>query len=445
MTACEIDPVDIYPTDPVAPAITDHSDIFLTEDLLGEMVTFSWSEARNIGDDVVYELDLTCNSLDFVLAEELAQTYFTMEKSELHNLLATAGAPEDENYSVTLTVVASSRQATLASAPVALNIVVVAPAEGGDEEPATEMVAHWSVIGEINGSSWDADVYMTAADGGLFVSPVFVADGGFKIRFNNDWAVNRGGNCATLGQPFAVVNNGDNIDVVSGAYYVVYNSVDEQMTVFSAVDGWGMIGDAVPNGWERDSYELYTASADVYKSYPVVFGEGGFKLRIGNDWIDTGNVGSGDSFTGFGTPFSVVNGDSSGNISTEGFAGWPVIVTFDYANLRVTIDKVYSDGRWSVIGNVNGCSWTEEIFMWQSGSVWKSEPFRVDGTFKLHQNAGWDAGNVGSGSVTALDTACPVVNSGDSSNITVGEDIVGKVVTLEYDPSASTITLHEIK
>ena len=51
----------------------------------------------------------------------------------------------------------------------------------------------WSVIGQVNGTGWDTDFYMTETDG-VWVSDVLTikAGDGFKVRFNNDWGVNRG-------------------------------------------------------------------------------------------------------------------------------------------------------------------------------------------------------------------------------------------------------------
>ena len=71
----------------------------------------------------------------------------------------------------------------------------------------------WSLIGDFN--SWSDDVEMTLVDG-VWVSPETALSGGFKIRMNHDWAENRGGDMAALGEAFDAVAGGNNIQVDEG-------------------------------------------------------------------------------------------------------------------------------------------------------------------------------------------------------------------------------------
>ena len=89
----------------------------------------------------------------------------------------------------------------------------------------------WGVIGEINGTSWNQDVAMYLTPTGEFVSAAFEVQGGFKIRYAGDWAENRGGVCATVGEEFAAAAGGDNISVPAGNYYIVYSPAKETLKV----------------------------------------------------------------------------------------------------------------------------------------------------------------------------------------------------------------------
>jgi len=97
----------------------------------------------------------------------------------------------------------------------------------------------WSVIGEINGTMWDTDIEMQENEPGIVTSVPFAVEGGFKIRFNRDWPVNRGAEGdvepynVELGTPVTVVNNGKNLGVenASGTYVIRYEKANETITV----------------------------------------------------------------------------------------------------------------------------------------------------------------------------------------------------------------------
>ena len=74
---------------------------------------------------------------------------------------------------------------------------------------------------------------------GTFLSDPFTVEGGFKIRFNRGWDINRGATgdvepyIVTLGTTLDVVNNGKNlgIDAPAGQYVISYNKAGETLTV----------------------------------------------------------------------------------------------------------------------------------------------------------------------------------------------------------------------
>ena len=105
-------------------------------------------------------------------------------------------------------------------------------------DPAAETVTvavatyGWSLIGV--GGDWNNDIDMSEKDG-KWVSPAVKFKGEFKLRYEHDWAVNRGGVFAALGEPFKVENNGPNINLPDeNTYVVTYNPADETVTVTAA-------------------------------------------------------------------------------------------------------------------------------------------------------------------------------------------------------------------
>ena len=98
-------------------------------------------------------------------------------------------------------------------------------------------VKSWSIIGDFN--DWAGDVEMTEVDAGIWVSPsITIESGAWKLRFDKDWAVNRGGATPeTIGEFVGAFPNGDNIGM-TGTFQVVYNANNETIGTL----GWGVVG-----------------------------------------------------------------------------------------------------------------------------------------------------------------------------------------------------------
>lgn len=91
----------------------------------------------------------------------------------------------------------------------------------------------WTVIGMIGDSAWDADFAMSEKDG-VWTSESLEIKGDFKIRKNGAWSQNRGvaaGATVTVGTPFDAERNGGNITGITGSHVVVYDSVNDQITI----------------------------------------------------------------------------------------------------------------------------------------------------------------------------------------------------------------------
>lgn len=298
-------------------------------------------------------------------------------------------------------------------------------------------VGVWSLIGNVAGdTSWSVDSFLSPMENGLWISDVVSITGAFKIRFNCSWDINRGGTLAEVGVPFDVTNNGSDISVPeAGDYFVVYNEATEQVTIYPhSAPGWGLIGGALANGWDKDTYKLMEVTPGVFKTAVCHVAAGEFKFRKDGAW-GTEYTGT---FVEFDKPFAA--GAGSGNITlTE--ADVDVVMTLDTNNGTVTVAKNRFVGAWGVIGQVNGHNWDKDVFMWSNGKVWTSSPFSYDGGFKIRMDGAWTVDR--GGQFTALGQPFAVSQGG--SNIELGTENVGKFFRLVYDPAAETITVTEVK
>ncbi len=416
----------VNPTDE-APVLTATAEkVELSGTKMGDQIELlKWTPAfAGIGGEVSYTLYATIGDTEFALAEDLKTTSFSQNHAAWNDLLKNNGVAAGDAADVTFMVEAETPTAKLVSNTVKVNIQTYT---------FTPKVAVWGLIGQVNGTTWDVDAQMKAIDNGLWISEVVTVEGEFKIRWDMGWDTNRGGSFVALGEPFAVTPGGSNIaGVPAGSYYVVYNEIDETVTVYGVNQGWGMIGDALPKGWDSDSYFAAEVAPGIFQTGAVTFANnGGFKFRKNADW----GVNFGGDFVAYGTEFDAV-ADGNNISATAGEA----YLTLDTNAKKIVVDNNRFRNRWGIIGQVSGYSWDIDVWMYESEGKWISSPFRVDGEFKIRYNAGWDVNR--GGSFSALGTAFDVTAGG--SNIAV-PDMVGKYVKLVYDPATEQITITEFK
>lgn len=133
--ACENEPLDLFSTDPVAPALAEHNDILLTEDTPNEDVTFAWSAARNMAGEIDYTLYAAAAD-DTISLGSTTDTHITMPKTELRtNLLKLTLSPND-NSSIAFFVEAADGTTTLRSASLTITCYIY-----GDAVPAVLSVS----------------------------------------------------------------------------------------------------------------------------------------------------------------------------------------------------------------------------------------------------------------------------------------------------------------
>ena len=160
----------------------------------------------------------------------------------------------------------------------------------------------WSVIGSFN--SWGGDVEMVT-NGTLHVCKAIPFNAGDEWKFRKDagWDVNfgyaEGVDSYTLGEEFAVAQNGGNIVVAEdGVYDLILDPENATATVIKSVapdagetpepkpkpKAWSVIGTLEDSGWEKD-YDLQNVSGDVWTIKNLFVREKDeFKIRADHDW-----------------------------------------------------------------------------------------------------------------------------------------------------------------
>ena len=274
----------------------------------------------------------------------------------------------------------------------------------------------WSLIG-VNGD-WNNDIFMSELMPGVWVSPeVEITSEGWKVRFNHDWAVNRG--CADIhlaGEFGKAVQDGGNVSI-TGKFKVIYNANNE--TIGTLV--WGVVGSiaSIPGfSWNAD-VPMNLASDGKWYSIPVTLAEGDeIKIRRGAAWDEN----YGGTFGEANAPFSAVSGGD--NIKAAG----TYMVVYDPANGTLELSNQF----WGVIGDFS--SWGADLYMLFDGAKWNAYGQNLTGGWKLRQGADWSVNRGG----TLVEAGVPfaVENNGPNVDASVYQnyDIV-------YDPAAETITV----
>ena len=279
----------------------------------------------------------------------------------------------------------------------------------------------WSVIG-VNGD-WDNDHFMTEVAPGIWISEMLsVESEGWKVRFNHDWAVNRGGATPeSVGEFVEGIPGGDNINL-TGDFKVVYNAMNGTVGTL----GYGVTGSIAARpeiNWNNDIPMHFAADGKWY-SVPVPLAEGDqIKIRFGGDWTENyGGAGAGAD-----EAFEAVAGGDNIPAPAEG----TYMVVYDPEAGTITLSTNY----WGLIG-VNG-DWDNDHFMYYDGEgKWIAYHKDISGGWKIRKNAKWDV-NFG-GAYAAAGEPFEGVPGGD--NIAVGDLTNFSVV---FDETAGTITVNK--
>ena len=287
----------------------------------------------------------------------------------------------------------------------------------------------WSVIGGFAASGWNNDVKMTPLDGRfkLWVSDPFEMKAGdaFKVRFNREWAVNRGSSCGTLdyGQSAAAVADGADIKApADGQYIVVYSETLEQI-FFQA---WSVIGAVGGSNWDKDFAMVPVIEEGVLQGWmsdAFSYTEGsGFKIRYNANW----DVNRGGTMTNWADYFSV----AANGADIKAPACSYIFAAYSPAEEEMFVGRA----DWSIIGDFNGWGGDEILFEIESGIYSGSVTLEAASGIKIRKDRDW-AVSVG-GVMTALDTPFAAEsNNGPNINLEAGS------YSVIYDTNNQTITI----
>ena len=285
-----------------------------------------------------------------------------------------------------------------------------------DPFPDYTEASNWSVIGALSleGISWDGDIAMIT-DGTWHVAlGVNLADADeFKFRQDKDWAVNMGGDFGGLDTEFSVTQDGPNIIVgAAGTYDLYVNPADGLAKVTEAsgakvsakIGGggdepgkptaWSLIGTIGGTSWDTDT-DMQNTSGDIWVARLVTLtADDEFKIRADHSWDENygGPEANDHSTIDPENPYDVYKpelgvefaaGDKNIHVGVAGTYD----ITFDYANKTIKIDSHVA--AYSLIGEINGDSWSKDVVMNEKDGVWTSPVVEISGGFKIRFDFSW--------------------------------------------------------
>ena len=280
----------------------------------------------------------------------------------------------------------------------------------------------WSLIG-VNGD-WATDIDMVLTDG-KWVSPVTKISGEFKLRENHGWDNNRGGTFVAIGEPFAVENNGANINVEEGNYVVTYDP--EAETVVVNETGWGLVGTI--NGWGSSPDIILKESGLFLVAKNVTLtADDEIKLRYKSDW----GVNRG-ARTAVG---QAVKASQDGPNIKPGAGTFDVYYRPD-SDVIFVLEAGSELTYWGVVGTINGWAAPDRIMYQDESGKFVYDDLETTGAaeIKIRQNEDWAVNRGGD----FVDFGEPIAVENNGGNIKLGRDAKFSVV---YDPEAETVTLN---
>ncbi len=332
---------------------------------------------------------------------------------ELNRIILNLEAEPDTEVSMDVKVdIVLSKQVSKSSDPMNL----VATAYSG----VLDLTTPWGVVGSATPNGWgdgpDTPFYKTD-ESGVYVAYITMTEGEWKIRKDNDWAVNYGSN----DNDGNLQLDGGNIPATAGMYKILFD--EDALTYSIEPYTWGLVGSATPNGWGDgpDTPLVYDACSDLWRAViPMIDGE--WKVRQNNDWaVNYGDTGLNGTLDEGGDNIPV----SAGNY----------LVTVNFTDFSYTIEPI---DLWGVVGsgyNDWGGAGPDFPFMpdyCNEGIYYAYGVPIVDGEIKFRLNNDWGV-NYGD---TGLDNI--LEEGGDNIPVTAGTyDIV-----LDFtNPSVPTYTL----
>lgn len=299
--------------------------------------------------------------------------------------------------------------------------------------------ALYSLIGSIEGTSWDKDFNMTESAGKWIINGIHI-NGEFKVRYDASWADSdcygvTDGQEYGLGAAFELTQPGANIKFDDGEYNVTFDPEAKTLLVEASFpsDIWSVIGGFEASGWNGDvKMTLQDGPGMYWVSDPIEMKAGDeFKIRFNRSWDN--NRGA-DATLQYGQAVKV---------SSENAPNLKVAEDGTYVIVYCAADETVFFRGWGVVGNIAGTNWDADIVMypyWDSEKSmclgWISEVFSyTEGSeFKLRFNGSWDDNRGGTFANFAEEFAVkfdgPNVKAGDCNYIFVSYSTVDETMTV---------------
>lgn len=264
----------------------------------------------------------------------------------------------------------------------------------------------WGVVGS-GYNDWgvtpDGPFFRTSS-ANVFVAYLTLMDGEIKFRKDSGWDVNYG----DTGADGTLDAGGDNIKVTAGTYKITLDL--DKLTYKLEKYGWGLVGDATPNGWDApDALNLkYDEFSDQWRAI-VTLKAGEIKFRLNSGW----DVNYG------GENGSLVSGGSNIKVAAGTYLVTMNLKDNSYSLLPVT-------KRWALVGDATPNGWDgPDLAMdldyskyskdFDSNGVWIAKNVTMKaGEFKFRANHDWGLNYGDTGADGKLD------DGGDNIKIAAG-------------------------
>ncbi len=340
--------------------------------------------------------------------------------------------------------------------------------------PGFDEVSTWSVIGNIPSvpMEWNKDIQMTT-DGEWHVAEgvVLTTADQFKFRKDLGWDTNIGAAgdtepfVAELDTEYDGVANGKNIAVpADGTYDLLVNPDAGLFKIVESLGGksplvggdtpdpgkpaaWSLIGTIGGTSWDTDT-DMVNTTGDIWVARLVTLtANDEFKIRADHSWDENygGPEANDHSTIDPENPYDVYKpelgvafaaGDKNIHVGVAGTYD----VTFDYANKTIKIDSHVA--AYSLIGEINGDSWSKDVVMSEKDGVWTSPVVEITGGFKIRFDFSWDDANTyGVAEGFTPTVGVPFTAAQPGGNITVPEAGQYKV---QFTPATKEVVISSV-
>ena len=340
--------------------------------------------------------------------------------------------------------------------------------------PGFDEISTWSVIGNIPSvpMEWNKDIQMTT-DGEWHVAEgvVLTTADQFKFRKDVSWDTNIGATGDT--EPFVVeldteyegAGGGKNLAVpADGTYDLLVNPGANVYKVVESLGGksplvggdtpepgkpavWSLIGTIGGTSWDTDT-DMTNTTGDIWVARLVTLtANDEFKIRADHDWVENygGPEANDHSTIDPWHPYDVYKPElgvafAAGDMNIHVGVAGTYDVTFDYANKTIKIDSHVA--AYSLIGEINGTSWDNDIVMTEKNGVWTSPVVEISGGFKIRFDFSWaDANTYGVADGFTPTVGEPFTAVQPGGNITVPEAGQYKV---QFTPETKEVVISAV-